>query len=417
MVLGTEKFHISLGHNDDSIRASANLDSVSFWNECAKRLTWFKTWEKTLDWNPPFAKWFVGGQINASYNALDIHQGKKSSKTAIFWEGEDRSERVITYSELYKQVKKFANVLKTLGVETGDRVTIYLPMVPELIISMLACARIGATHTVVFSGFSSTSLKDRVEDSKSKIIITADGGFRKGKLIKLKEIVDESASKVSSVEHVIVLRRANNEINLNQDDKLWSDLMLNASEDCDAEKLDSAHPLYILYTSGTTGKPKGVLHGTGGYLTHLYSTYQWAFDIEDDDVYFCTADIGWVTGHSYVTYGPLLHGATQVMYEGAPDYPNPSRMWEIIQKYNVTIFYTTPTALRMFMKFGNDIPRSFNFSTLRLLVTVGEPINPEVWKWYFDVIGNNKCPIIDTWWQTETGGMMIVICQVLKQFH
>ena len=407
MVLGTEKFHISLGHNDDSIRANANLDSVSFWNECAKRLTWFKTWEKTLDWNPPFAKWFVGGQINASYNALDIHQGKKSSKTAIFWEGEDRSERVITYSELYKQVKKFANVLKTLGVETGDRVTIYLPMVPELIISMLACARIGATHTVVFSGFSSTSLKDRVEDSKSKIIITADGGFRKGKLIKLKEIVDESASKVSSVEHVIVLRRANNEINLNQDDKLWSDLMLNASEDCDAEKLDSAHPLYILYTSGTTGKPKGVLHGTGGYLTHLYSTYQWAFDIEDDDVYFCTADIGWVTGHSYVTYGPLLHGATQVMYEGAPDYPNPSRMWEIIQKYNVTIFYTTPTALRMFMKFGNDIPRSFNLSTLRLLGTVGEPINPEVWKWYFDVIGNNKCPIIDTWWQTETGGMMI----------
>ena len=407
MVLGTEKFHISLGHNDDSIRASANLDSVSFWNECAKRLTWFKTWEKTLDWNPPFAKWFVGGQINASYNALDIHQGKKSSKTAIFWEGEDRSERVITYSELYKQVKKFANVLKTLGVETGDRVTIYLPMVPELIISMLACARIGATHTVVFSGFSSTSLKDRVEDSKSKIIITADGGFRKGKLIKLKEIVDESASKVSSVEHVIVLRRANNKINLNQDDKLWSDLMLNASEDCDAEKLDSAHPLYILYTSGTTGKPKGVLHGTGGNLTHLYSTYQWAFDIEDDDVYFCTADIGWVTGHSYVTYGPLLHGATQVMYEGAPDYPNPSRMWEIIQKYNVTIFYTTPTALRMFMKFGNDIPRSFNLSTLRLLGTVGEPINPEVWKWYFDVIGNNKCPIIDTWWQTETGGMMI----------
>ena len=407
MVLGTEKFHISLGHNDDSIRANANLDSVSFWNECAKRLTWFKTWEKTLDWNPPFAKWFVGGQINASYNALDIHQGKKSSKTAIFWEGEDRSERVITYSELYKQVKKFANVLKTLGVETGDRVTIYLPMVPELIISMLACARIGATHTVVFSGFSSTSLKDRVEDSKSKIIITADGGFRKGKLIKLKEIVDESASKVSSVEHVIVLRRANNEINLNQDDKLWSDLMLNASEDCDAEKLDSAHPLYILYTSGTTGKPKGVLHGTGGYLTHLYSTYQWAFDIEDDDVYFCTADIGWVTGHSYVTYGPLLHGATQVMYEGAPDYPDSSRMWDIIQKYGVTIFYTTPTALRMLMKFGNDIPNSFNLSTLRLLGTVGEPINPEVWKWYFDVIGNNKCPIIDTWWQTETGGMMI----------
>jgi len=405
--LDSKEFHIGLGNNDTSIRDSAKSDFISFWGERAKLLKWFKPWQKTLDWNPPFAKWFVGGEINASYNTLDVNQQEKSSKTAIFWEGEDGSSRIITYGDLFLQVKKFANALKSLGIKSGDRITIYLPMVPELVIAMLSCARIGAIHTVVFSGFSATSLRDRVEDSGSKIIITADGGFRKGKLIKLKEIVDESAASVSSVEHVVVLRRANNEISLNQKDCLWSDLVNKSSEECDAEKLDSTHPLYILYTSGTTGKPKGVIHGTGGYLTHLYSTFKWAFDIKDDDVYFCTADIGWVTGHSYVTYGPLLHGATQVMYEGAPDHPTASRMWDIIQKYNVTIFYTTPTALRMFMKFGDDIPNSFDLSSLRLLGTVGEPINPEVWKWYFDVIGNNKCPIIDTWWQTETGGMMI----------
>ena len=405
--MDSKEFQIGLGNNDTSIRDSAKSDFISFWGERAKLLKWFKPWQKTLDWNPPFAKWFVGGEINASYNTLDVNQQEKSSKTAIFWEGEDGSSRIITYGDLFLQVKKFANALKSLGIKSGDRITIYLPMVPELVIAMLSCARIGAIHTVVFSGFSATSLRDRVEDSGSKIIITADGGFRKGKLIKLKEIVDESAAGVSSVEHVVVLRRANNEISLNQKDCLWSDLMNKSSEECDAEKLDSTHPLYILYTSGTTGKPKGVIHGTGGYLTHLYSTFKWAFDIKDDDVYFCTADIGWVTGHSYVTYGPLLHGATQVMYEGAPDHPTASRMWDIIQKYNVTIFYTTPTALRMFMKFGDDIPNSFDLSSLRLLGTVGEPINPEVWKWYFDVIGKNKCPIIDTWWQTETGGMMI----------
>ncbi len=403
----TDSYEINLGNFDNDIRNKAESNAITFWAEQARKISWFKEWEQTLDWKPPFAKWFVGGKINASFNTLDIHQNEKSSKTAIFWEGEDGSSRIISYSELFTEVKKFSNVLKSLGVKSGDRVTIYLPMVPELIISMLACARIGAIHIVVFSGFSAISLKGRVEDSQSKIIITADGGYRKGKIINLKEIVDENAAIVDSVEHVIVLERIKNKIIINKKDKFWTDLMTNTSDVCSPEELDSNHPLYILYTSGTTGKPKGVLHGIGGYLTHIYSTYKWAFDIKDDDIYFCTADIGWVTGHSYVAYGPLLHGATQVMYEGAPDYPKPSRMWEIIQKYNVSIFYTTPTALRMFMKFGDRIPDSFDLSTLRLLGTVGEPINPEVWKWYFDVIGKKKCPIIDTWWQTETGGMMI----------
>ena len=403
----SDEFYIGLGNNDSSIRDAAKKDYISFWDNCAKSLSWFKPWTETLQWNPPFARWFVGGQINASYNTLDIHQDTKSEKPAILWEGEDGTDRKITYKQMFTEVKKLANVLKSLGVEKGDRVTIYLPMIPELPISMLACARIGAIHTVVFSGFSSKSLSDRVEDSQSKIIITADGGYRKGKIINLKEIVDDSASSVQFVKNVIVYQRTGQKIQLNEKDLLWHEVMQNSSEECDAEILDSSDSLYILYTSGTTGKPKGVLHGIGGYLTHLHSTYKWAFDIKDSDVYFCTADIGWVTGHSYVVYGPLLHGATQVMYEGAPDHPDSSRMWDIIQKYGVTIFYTTPTALRMLMKFGDDIPNSFNLSTLRLLGTVGEPINPEVWKWYFNTIGKKKCPIIDTWWQTETGGMLI----------
>ena len=403
----SEKYSIGLGNNDSTLRKKADSDYVSFWDEQAQNLSWFNPWERTLDWNPPFAKWFVGGKINASYNALDIHQATKSQKPAILWEGENGDSKTYTYGDLFIEVQKFANVLKSLGVQKGDRVTIYLPMVPELPIAMLACARIGAVHTVVFSGFSASSIKDRIDDSKSKIVITADGGYRRGKIVKLKEVIDDAIKDFEFVKHVIVLERTQNKISLSSKDKLWKDLMETISDSCDAEKLTSDHPLYILYTSGTTGKPKGVLHGTGGYLTHLYSTFKWAFDIKDSDVFFCTADIGWVTGHSYVVYAPLLHGATQIMYEGAPDFPDVSRMWDILQKYKTTIFYTTPTALRMFMKFGDDIPNSFDLSSLRLLGTVGEPINPEVWKWYYKTIGKEKCPIIDTWWQTETGGMMI----------
>jgi acetyl-CoA synthetase len=403
----SEIYNIGLGNNNSEIRKRSESDYTTFWADQAKKLTWFSTWDKTLDWNPPFAKWFEGGLINASYNALDIHQKDKAEKPAIIWEAESGESKILTYHDLWIEVQKFANALKSLGVTKGDRVTIYLPMVPELPISMLACARIGATHTVVFSGFSSASLRERINDSKSKIVITSDGGYRRGKIVKLKEIVDDAIQNLDFVKNVIVFERTKEPIQLTPKDRLWSDLMKNASSECEAEKLDSLHPLFILYTSGTTGKPKGVLHGTGGYLTHLNSTFGWAFDIKDSDVFFCTADIGWVTGHSYVVYAPLLHGATEIIYEGAPDYPDSSRMWEIIQKHKVTIFYTTPTALRMFMKFGNDIPNSFDLSTIRLLGTVGEPINPEVWKWYYRIIGKEKCPIIDTWWQTETGGMMI----------
>ena len=403
----SETYNIGLENNDTNTRVKADSDYIYFWGNQAKNLFWFSSWDKILDWQPPFAKWFVGGTINASYNALDVHQATKSQKPAILWEGENGDSKILTYSEMFSQVQKFSNVLKSLGVQKGDRVTLYLPMIPELPIAMLACARIGATHTVIFSGFSATSIRDRIGDSKSKIVVTADGGYRRGKVVKLKEVVDEAIQDFDFVKNVIVVQRTNNEISMSSKDKFWNELIKDASENCPAEKLDSTHPLFILYTSGTTGKPKGVLHGTGGYLTHLYSTFKWAFDIKDSDVFFCTADIGWVTGHSYVVYAPLLPGAREKMYEGAPDFPDESRMWDVLQKYKATIFYTTPTALRMFMKFGDEIPNSFNLSSLRLLGTVGEPINPEVWKWYYKTIGKEKCPIIDTWWQTETGGMLI----------
>ena len=405
--MSEDSYEISLGNFDTETRRRSNLDPVLFWDEQAKKLSWFNQWTKTLEWNSPFAKWFIGGKINASYNTLDVHQTTRAKKPAILWEGEDGTNRTITYADLYRDVCKFANVLKSLGVKKGDRVTIYLPMVPELPIAMLACARIGAIHTVVFSGFSATSLRDRIDDSKSKVIVTADVGYRRGNSVNLKEIIDDAINELNFVEHVVVLKRTEVSLLLGTKDKLWHELMRDSSEECEPEQLESTHPLFILYTSGTTGKPKGVLHGTGGYLTHLNSTFQWAFDIKDSDIFFCTADIGWVTGHSYVVYGPLLHGATEIMYEGVPDYPSMSRIWDIIQRYGVTIFYTTPTALRMFMKFGDSIPNSFKLSSLRLLGTVGEPINPEVWRWYFKTIGKSKCPIVDTWWQTETGGMML----------
>jgi len=405
--MSEDSYEISLGNFDTETRRRSNLDPVLFWDEQAKKLSWFNQWTKTLEWNSPFAKWFIGGKINASYNTLDVHQTTRAKKPAILWEGEDGTNRTITYADLYRDVCKFANVLKYLGVKKGDRVTIYLPMVPELPIAMLACARIGAIHIVVFSGVSATSLRDRIDDSKSKVIVTADVGYRRGNSVNLKEIIDDAINELNFVEHVIVLKRTEVSLLLGTKDKLWHELMRDSSEECEPEQLESTHPLFILYTSGTTGKPKGVLHGTGGYLTHLNSTFQWAFDIKDSDIFFCTADIGWVTGHSYVVYGPLLHGATEIMYEGVLDYPDTSRIWDIIDKYGVTIFYTTPTALRMFMKFGDAIPNSFKLSSLRLLGTVGEPINPEVWIWYFNTIGKSKCPIVDTWWQTETGGMML----------
>ena len=405
--MDTDSYEIGLENFDTETRRVSDLDQISFWNEEAKKLSWFDQWTKTLEWDIPFAKWFVGGKINASYNTLDVHQTSIAKKPAILWEGENGATRTITYADLYHDVCKFANVLKSLGIKKEDRVTIYLPMVPELPIAMLACARIGAIHTVVFSGFSATSLRDRIDDSKSKVIVTADVGYRRGNSINLKKIIDDAIKELSFVEHVIVLKRTEENLQLNAKDKIWHELMTNSPDECKPEHLDSTHPLFILYTSGTTGKPKGVLHGTGGYLTHLNSTFQWAFDIKDSDIFFCTADIGWITGHSYVVYGPLLHGATEIMYEGVPDYPNTSRIWDIIQKYGVTIFYTTPTALRMFMKFGDSIPNSFKLSSLRLLGTVGEPINPKVWRWYFNIIGKSKCPIIDTWWQTETGGMIL----------
>jgi len=409
----SEKVKVSLhGKKLDKMRSQALEDPEQFWGEQAKNLIWFKQWDKVLDSNDhPFYKWFVGGALNASVNCLDRHvDSDLKNKAAIIWEAENKESRAFTYSQLYRSVNKFASALKNLGVKKGDRVTIYLPMVPELPIAMLACARIGAIHTVVFSGFSAQALSDRVNDSNSRVVITADGGFRRGKLVELKKVVDEAIPLSSSIEHVVVLKRALNNITMGPKDVWWHETIEDARPYCEPERIESAHPLYILYTSGTTGKPKGVVHSTGGYLTHLYATARWVFDFTNKDIFFCTADIGWVTGHSYIVYAPLMHGATQIMYEGAPDYPKPDRYWEIVEKHGATILYTTPTALRMYIKFGNSIPNSFDLSSLRLLGTVGEPINPEVWMWYFRTIGKENCPIVDTWWQTETGGIMISAC-------
>jgi len=408
-----EKLKISFeGKKLNKIKSQALENPEQFWGEQAKSLVWFKQWDKVLDSShAPFYRWFVGGKLNASVNCLDRHiDSDLKNKIAIIWEAENGESRSFTYSQLYRSVNKFASALKNLGVKKGDRVTIYLPMVSELPIAMLACARIGAIHTVLFSGFSGQALIDRVNDSNSKVVITADGGFRRGKLIELKKVVDEVIPFSSSIEHVVVLKRASNDIKMSHTDVWWHDIIKDALAYCEPEMIESTHPLYILYTSGTTGKPKGVVHSTGGYLTYLNSTARWVFDFTAKDILFCTADIGWVTGHSYTVYGPLMHGATQIIYEGTPDYPKPDRYWDIVEKHGATILYTTPTALRMYIKFGDRIPNSFDLSSLRLLGTAGEPINPEVWMWYFKTIGKENCPIVDTWWQTETGSVMISGC-------
>lgn len=393
------------------VRKDSIENLEQFWSNEANNLLWFKKWDKILDWNPPFAKWFVGGQLNVSVNCVDRHiDNHHKNKAAIIWQGENGTVQTYTYYQLYLAVNRVASGLKELGINKGDRITIYLPMIPELLITMLACTRIGAIHTVVFSGFSVKALSDRVNDSMSKLIITADYGIRRGNKVQLKKVVDEAISIMPTVENIIILNRGTDELSLSKNEITWQQLIENAKRFCEPEIMESIDPLYILYTSGTTGKPKGVLHGTGGYLTHLYATSKWVFNFNEKDIFFCTADMGWVTGHSYIAYAPLLHGVTQIIYEGAPDYPKPDKYWTIIEKHGATILYTTPTALRMYMKYGSAIPNSFDLSTLRLLGTVGEPINPEVWMWYFKTIGKEQCPIIDTWWQTETGGIMISQC-------
>jgi acetyl-CoA synthetase len=380
-----------------------------FWAGIANELHWFKKWDRVLEWDCPWAKWFIGGQINLSYNCLDRHvEGGRKNKAAIIWESEPGEIRIFTYQQLHREVQKFANVLKSLGVKKGDRVAIYMGMTPELPIAMLACARIGAPHTVVFGGFSSHALVDRITDSQAVAVITQDGSYRRGAEVKLFPAVEEALKSCPSVKSVIVYQRTNASINMQSArDHWWHELMAKASDDCPAEPLDAEHPLYILYTSGTTGKPKGVVHTTGGYSVGTYITTKWVFDLKDEDIYWCTADIGWVTGHSYIVYGPLQNGATTVMYEGAPNFPEQDRFWSIIDRHQVSIFYTAPTAIRTFVKWGDEWPKRHKLDSLRLLGTVGEPINPEAWMWYREVIGHNRCPITDTWWQTETGHIMI----------
>jgi acetyl-CoA synthetase len=388
----------------DSLR-----DTDSFWANIANQLVWHRKWDKVLKWDPPFAQWFVGGTLNASENAVDRHlKSWRKSKAAYLWEGEAGEHRSITYQQLYREVNRFASVLQNLGLRKGDTVAIYMPLVPEFPITMLACARIGLPFTVVFSGFSAKALAERIRDCEAKIVVTADGGYRRGKILELKTIVDDAVKESPSVRNVVVFRRTGHTVPMSEGrDYWWHDLMAKAEEYVAPAPVESTHLLYILYTSGTTGKPKGVAHSTGGYLVFAHATHGWVFDPKDEDVYWCTADIGWVTGHTYVVFAPLMHGLTSVMYEGALDYPGPDRWWEIVERYGVTILYTSPTAIRSLMRHGDHLPRSHDLNSLRLLGSVGEPINPAAWQWYSDVIGQGRCPIVDTWWQTETGGIMI----------
>ena len=394
----------------EKIYAEAAADPLAFWGQKAKeQLHWFEPFTKVLQWEEPLAKWFVGGKTNASYNCLDKHlNGPRRNKAAIIWEGEPGDERVLTYEMLHREVCKCANVLKKLGVKAGDVVSIYMPMVPEQAIAMLACARLGAVHSVIFGGFSAEAIADRNNDAKAKIQITADAGWRRGKQLPLKQTVDEALEKSTTVEKCIVLRRVGCETPMKEGrDVWWHDAMAEASADCPAEPLDSETPLFILYTSGSTGKPKGIMHTTAGYNLYTAQTFQWVFDYREEDIFWCTADCGWITGHSYIVYGPLTSGATVVMYEGAPNHPQEDRFWSIIEKYRVNIFYTAPTAIRAFIKWGDAWVDKHDLSSLRLLGTVGEGINPEAWMWYHRKIGAERCPIVDTWWQTETGGIMM----------
>jgi acetyl-CoA synthetase len=396
---------------DRSLYDEAAADPEAFWARQARELvSWFEDFDTTLEWKLPFAQWFLGGKLNVSYNCLDRHvEAGRGDKVAYHWEGEPGDTRTITYAELYDEVCRFANALKDLGLVKGDRVAIYMPMIPELPIAMLACARIGAAHSVIFGGFSPDSIVDRVNDAEAKVVITADGGFRRGAPSLLKPNVDEALLATPSVEHVVVVRRTDTDpVMVEGRDHWYHDLVEKASSDCPAEPMDAEDLLYLLYTSGTTAKPKGIMHTTGGYLTHVCFTHKYVFDLHPDtDIYWCAADVGWVTGHSYIVYGPLANGATSVMYEGTPDTPGKDRLWAIIERYKVTQLYTAPTAIRTFMKWGEAEPQKHDLSSLRLLGTVGEPINPEAWMWYHEHIGGSHCPIVDTWWQTETGGQMV----------
>jgi len=408
----SQQAHINSQQEYEALYQKAAADPAGFWAELAQQeLHWFKPWDTVLDWQPPFAKWFSGGKINISYNCLDRHLTTwRRNKAALIWEGEPGDSRTLTYSQLHHEVCQVANVLKDLGVTKGDRVGIYMPMIPEAAIAMLACARIGAPHTVVFGGFSAEALKDRLRDAEAKLVITADGGFRKDKVIPLKAAVDKALADngVPSVENVLVVKRTAADVTMTSGrDHWWHDLQPQASADCPAEAMDAEDMLFILYTSGTTGKPKGVVHTTGGYNLYTHITFKWTFDIKDTDVYWCTADVGWITGHSYIVYGPLSNGATSLMYEGVPRPSNPGCFWDVVQRYRVNSFYTAPTAIRAFIKLGDELPKTRDLSSLRLLGTVGEPINPKAWMWYHEVIGGGRCPIVDTWWQTETGGFMI----------
>jgi len=396
--------------NDPKIYTDADRDPEAFWARMAGELEWSRPWDRVLDWQPPHAKWFVGGQLNISVNCLDRHvRGARRNKAALIWEGEPGDRRTLTYFDLFREVSAFANVLRSLGVRKGDRVALYLPLIPELAIAMLACARIGAVHSVVFGGFSAESLRDRINDAKARLLVTADGGFRRGHLVPLKQVADEAVADAPSIEHVIVVQRSASTTAAMTPgrDRWYHQLMEDAPLTCEPETMDAEDMLYILYTSGTTGKPKGIVHTTGGYLVGAYATTKLVFDLKDEDVYWCTADIGWVTGHSYVVYGPLANGATAVMYEGAPDWPQKDRFWALIERYGVTILYTAPTAIRAFMRWGAEWPAKHDLTSLRLLGSVGEPINPEAWVWYYKFIGGARCPVVDTWWQTETGAIMI----------